>query len=183
MTTGHTWYDTLQIIGQARFTDLLVPTTNERRPGGARAAALFGRIYLEMAGGYLRLASVDNDGGLEIRAVETLGPDGYADADDEPGTRFPVSLSSTYFGDSESVRCATVNYVTNDDSDLSRGVVRCVELTLGGDHRIFFDPIGANGIRIGHAGAMAAWLRHSANRRSAMQRHTWSPPVQRRPSG
>lgn len=181
MNTGHTWYDTLDVIGQARFTDLLVPATNERRPGGARVAALFGRVYLQMAGGYLRLASV-NDGGLEIRAVETLGPDECDDADDEPGTRFPVSLSSNYFGASESVRCATVNYVTDDDSDLSRGVVRCAELTLGGDHRIFFDPMRNNGVRLGHAGAMATWLRISANRRSAMQRHTWSAPAQRRPS-
>lgn len=172
MAIGGNWYDTLDLIGRAQFTDLLVPATRPRVGAGAEVTLSFAEVYLRMTTGLVRLASLANYGGLAIGPVGALdGP--RTGPPDEPGTVLAVSLASSYFGDLDTVRCGTVNYVTNAESDLARGIVRCVELAISGEQRIFFDPVGG-GIRIGHAGAFGVWLSNRGNRSPAMQRHTWT---------
>ncbi len=79
------------------------------------------------------------------------------------------SLGSLFLGESQSVKCSQVEYVTNEESDLGQGIVRCVELVLGNSHRVALDPMWTSGVRIGNTDP---WFQENLSGSCAFRHHT-----------
>jgi hypothetical protein len=173
MTRASTWNDTMQLLSQELISDILV--TGLIRDGGPpRVAGLtFYEVYFVLRHGYLEFASVNGLGGLRARHVDAMDLQPYLDTF-EPEEVLSVSLAPLFFGETpEDVECLAVNYVTNEESDVDQGIVRCAELVLSTGQRIFLDPMYTSGIRIGNAGD---WMREYETQPWTWQRHTWTRP-------
>jgi hypothetical protein len=169
------WDDTLDLLAREQITDLVVAGLVEADKPDGPAHLFFSEVYLEFGDhGYLELASVNSHGGLRARHVDVVDLAVLRD-EFEPDRPVTVSLAALYFGEASELECVEVNWVTNEESDPARGIVRCVELVTRYEQRIFFDPMFLCGVRIGNAGE---WMSGYQTRpRLSWRRHTWSRPA------
>jgi hypothetical protein len=172
MTETMPWAETLHRLGSELISGLLVVVVRDPTVPGAVAQPLLGEIYVELGHGYLQLVSVNSHGGLRSRHLDAIDLQSYHEEFD-PENVFTVRLDSLFLGESSDVECLQVNYMTNEESDLSHGIVRCAEFVLSHGHRIFFDPMYTGGIRVGNTDP---WTTEWDNGPWTFQRHTWTRP-------
>jgi hypothetical protein len=124
-------------------------------------------VYLKLDSGYLQFVSVNNNGGLRVRHLERIDVQAYRDEFGQEA--FPVSLGSLFLGESQSVKCSQMEYVTNEESDLGQGIVRCVEIVLDNGHRVALDPMWTSGVRIGNTDP---WFQENLSGSWTFRHHT-----------
>ncbi|WP_433794876.1 hypothetical protein [Actinoplanes sp. CA-252034] len=145
---SQSWSRTLDLLGRERIHDIVVVAIQDAADP-AEPAAMMGEIYLRLDDGFLKLSSVNSHGGLLAEHVATIDLQTFRD--EFPGdVVVPVRVGSHFMGESWETRCVRVEYVTNEESDPDRGVVRAVELVLDHGHRIVFDPMYTWGVRLGN---------------------------------
>ncbi|GIE75103.1 hypothetical protein Aph02nite_10530 [Actinoplanes philippinensis] len=142
-----------------------------RDPDGPdEPASALGDVFVQVDSGFLEITSVGNHGGMLVRHLDRIDLAGYRAEfpDDVP---IPVAIGSHFLGGAFAVRCLRVEYTTDVDSDLARGVVRGLELFLEHGQRIVFDPLNTWGVRVGNTGA---WPSRVQDGPWPVQRHTVS---------
>jgi hypothetical protein len=161
---------TLELLAKERIHDLVVVAVHDGSDPDSVADAM-GEVYLQLDHGYLRFASVNNHGGLQVRHVDAIDLGAFRD---EFGLdAFPVRLGNLFLGESRTVECLQVDYVTNEESDLDHGIVRSAEFVLSHGHRVLFDPMYTWGVRVGNTDP---WPQAIMSGPWTFQRHTWVRP-------
>jgi hypothetical protein len=163
------WEDTLRLLASRPVTGLLaVAVRDPSKPDSP--AQLVDDVYLELERGNLHLKSVNNFGGLQVRYLDAIDLRPIIEVF-EPEEVFTVRLDPFFLGESHEVLCLEVNYVTNEESDLELGIVRCAEFVFSQGHRVFFDPMWTSGVRVGNTNP---WTREWRDGPWAFQRHRWT---------
>jgi hypothetical protein len=160
------WSHALGLLGRACIYDVLLVAILDSGDSDPTAGAL-SDVYLKLDNGYLQFVAVNNNGGLRARHLDSIDVQAYRD---EFGREaFPVSLGTLFLGESPSARCSQVKYVTNEESDLDQGIVRCVELVLDNGHRVALDPMWTAGVRIGNTDP---WFQENLSGSWTFRHHT-----------
>ncbi|MEV0897925.1 hypothetical protein [Actinoplanes sp. NPDC049802] len=166
MSQFWSWSRTLDLLSRQRIHDVLLIAIGNDEASGPTVDAL-GDVYLQLDDGYLECISVNNHGGLRVRRIDAIDMQGYRD---EFGLdAIAVRIGSLFWGPALMVKCTQVNYVTNEESNLDRGIVRCVELVLEHGNRVALDPMYTTGVRIGNTNA---WLEDNLYGTWTFQHHT-----------
>lgn len=174
MPEAFSWTDALALLAAERIHDVIVPVVLDEMASRPHAAHPLWEVYLEFGRGYLQFLSVNNHGGLRVRHVEEVDLQVYRDEFGSEETVLSLSLLGLILGEaSQGVAVAEVDYVLNEESEPDAGIVRCAELVLSGQQRIYLDPMHTFGVRIGNPGA---WMRGYETQPGAWQRHTWRRP-------
>jgi hypothetical protein len=160
------WSHILDLLGRVRIHDVLLVAILDSDCSDPTAGAL-SDVYLKLDSGYLQFVSVNNNGGLRVRHLERIDVQAYRDEFGQEA--FPVSLGSLFLGESQSVKCSQMEYVTNEESDLGQGIVRCVEIVLDNGHRVALDPMWTSGVRIGNTDP---WFQENLSGSWTFRHHT-----------
>jgi hypothetical protein len=170
--------EVLHAISGSPVWDVHLPGYLDHESGTPRATPMSATAYLELENGFLRLAAVGNQGGLEL----SLAPGALAPADLDQDDEFVlISIGGLLFdvggGPPEIAR---IRYAMNGESDAARGIVRCAEFQLARQAALFFDPGWIPGIRLSTAGGYEAWQRdareHEREIFGFVTEHVWEPP-------
>ncbi len=130
--------------------------------------------YLELDDGFLRLESVRDEVQLVMRRVSEIEPPKELDAEDE---EFALASHGALFFDTAgpALPITKIRYVTNERSDLEKGVLRYVEFELLNSQRIVFDPKWHYGIRPGPTGMYERLVAESRQSEKSVAEYFWVP--------
>lgn len=117
MSAAVPWSSILDLLAEERIHDLLVVAVRDSTLPDSVAVPT-GEIYLELDYGFLRFDSVNNHGGLQARHLPALD---LRSCRDESGLdALLVTLGHLFLGESQTVECLRVDYLTTKSQTWTR---------------------------------------------------------------